>query len=123
MLMCFYHVKANIRHKCKAAIEILELYVNQMNSSKNELEFNNLLKDLQHDLEEEGYPEIFDYFYTSWVQEAKGEEVTRKYWRKFDSSPGVPNTNNAAEGFNRAIKDLFGRKSLKMIECLERILW
>ena len=84
-------VPADLRKKILKMIRALHM-------SRNAAEFTARLNRFGNFLFQNNLQQFWDYFMTTWVNSQHSR------WCIFDTDPGVGNTNNAVESFNRHFK-------------------
>ena len=122
ILMCFFHVMKNCKEHLKGVPKPLRKQILKrirslhMSTSSVELKlrlaaFSNFC--VQHQLQS-----FLEYFLQTWVNGA------HMCWRIFDTVPGVGNTNNAVESFNKHFKaDFLYNKKYALDQLVDRIVF
>jgi hypothetical protein len=89
-----------------------------LHMSTSAVEFQFRLASFMNFLVEKNLKEFGDYFMATWVSSS------HSLWRVFDTVPGVGNTNNAVEAFNKHFKaEFLYNKKYPLDELLPMICW
>ena len=105
ILMCFFHVMKNCKEHLKGIpVDLRKKVLRKirgLHMAKNSMEFQLRLAAFANFLVENNLRLFLDYFMSTWVNSA------HCFWRIFDTLPGIGNTNNAVEAFNKHFKAKF----------------
>ena len=105
ILMCYFHVIKNCKEHLKGIPPELRKSILRkirgLHMSRNAVEFQVRLAAFSNYLLEHNLHNFLDYFVTTWVNSA------HRFWRIFDTLPGIGSTNNAVEAFNKHFKSKF----------------
>ena len=122
ILMCFFHVMKNCKEHLKGVpVELKNRILRKirgLHMSTSAFEFQLRLADFLTFLATNNLQNFADYFVATWVHS------THCFWRLFDTVPGVGNTNNAVEAFNKHFKaEFLYNKKYPLDELLPIICW
>ena len=115
ILMCYYHMKANIKKNCQSLFksecqyEELLKQIDNIHYSRSEKDFQIKVKEFKDNYSHKSLKEVRNYVCIQWLDNPKWSK-----WQIYHSLPGYANTNSNLESFNRQIKIFTLRKKLSV---------
>ena len=122
ILMCFFHVMKNCKEHLKGVPKPLRKQIlkriRSLHMSTSSVEFQLRLAAFSNFCVQHQLQSFLEYFLQTWVNGA------HMCWRIFDTVPGVGNTNNAVESFNKHFKaDFLYNKKYALDQLVDRIVF
>ncbi|CAF0860350.1 unnamed protein product [Brachionus calyciflorus] len=117
ILMCFFHVKNNVRKSkliSRDQLPVIFEDINKMHETKSESEFSSRKKFSKW--KRNKFDKFADYFEKEWI---RGHFSN---WQIFNTPPGYSSSNSIIESFNRTVKTSFTlKKRLSVLKSLEML--
>lgn len=109
LLMCYFHVKHNVRKWLKGSVD-RKIYdsvmsdISALYDCMTQVDYNKLLRKTGRKWRsDESLVDFHDYFFKEWVNSSFSK------WQLFWTDPGMAHTNSPIESYNKQIKYSFTR--------------